>query len=134
MARIFFQLLFLLSVPALPAYLCALPQLTPAPTTPLLPGEIRPATAKLWKERVLWVDYRPSPLFSKQRIPGAVSCPPEEFSQRHPEVLARWSHEKAVVLYGDSEAVGHGLAERFRQELNLETVYVLKGNWREWNR
>jgi 3-mercaptopyruvate sulfurtransferase SseA len=134
MLRIFLQLLFLLLIPSLPALLCALPQLTPPSSSPLLPGEIRPATAKLWKERVLWVDYRARQLYEKRHIPGAVSCPPEEFSQRTAEVLARWSHDKAVVLYGDSEAAGHSLADRLRKELHLETVYVLKGDWRAWNR
>jgi 3-mercaptopyruvate sulfurtransferase SseA len=134
MLRILFQLVFLLLVPAIPALLCALPQLQPRTSTPLLPGEIRPATAKLWKERVLWIDIRPRNVYEKHHIPGALSCPPEEFTQRTQEILARWSHEKAVVLYGGAEGIAHPLAERFRQELHLETVYVLKGDWREWNR
>ena len=128
------QILLLLVTPCLPALLCALPQLQPRSLPPLLPGEIRPATAKLWKDRVLWVDFRPREAHSKSRIPGAVSCPPEDFDRCSRDVLERWSHEKAVVLYGDSVAQGHELADRLRRELHLETVYVLKGDWRTWNR
>ena len=131
------QFSLLLALALLPAAGSAALQLRWHSESPLQPGEIRPATARLWNhQQVLWVDIRPQPRFDSGHIPGALSCPAQQWTTRSSQVLARWSAEQAVVVYGDAgeEAQAHQLSQRMRDQLGFETVYVLKGGWQAWRK
>ncbi len=137
MSQLIRQLALILAAALLPAAASAALQLRWRSETPLQPGEIRPSTARLWSHhQVLWVDIRPPARFEAAHIPGAFNCPPEQWTTGSQEVLARWSAEKAVVIYGDDdqETQAHAMSQRMREQLGFETTYVLKGGWQAWRR
>ena len=130
------RLLFLALVPALgsAAYLLQWHR-----ESPLQPGEISPATARLWAksagDQLLWVDSRPRPLYDAGHIPGALPFPTDEWETQLPQLFATWTAEKTVLVYGEnpSDPQSRLLAERLRQEAKINRVYELQGGWQRWH-
>lgn len=92
------------------------------------------ATARLWGEKVVWVDARSREKFARKRIPGAILLNPEEWEQLVPRFLDAWELEKAIVVYGDGSGddAATTVAHRLKEELKLESVWILQGGWNAW--
>jgi rhodanese-related sulfurtransferase len=124
----------LAALAALPAIVSGAWQLKWQPPVPLREGEVSVATAQLWGASVLWVDARAREKFERQRIPGAVLLNPEEWEQLVPRFLDAWEVEKAIVVYGEGpgDDAATSVAHRLKEELKLESVWILQGGWRAW--
>ena len=128
-----FAAVVLLALP--PAIISAAFQLERRADTPLQPEEVRPATARLWGDHVLWVDARSRREFELGHVPGAVRLNREEWDAQIAQFLAAWDPDKTVVVYGGADAsASAAVAQRLRDELKLETVYVMQGGWAAWQR
>lgn len=133
-ARTLRQALLLLALAALPALVSGAMQLQTHREEPLAPGEVRVATAQLWREHVQWVDARPQARFDAGHIPGAILLNEEQWETLLPKFLDAWDPDKTVIVYCDG---GHcdasrAVAERLRGELQIQSTFVLKGGWPAW--
>ncbi len=128
------QTFILLALAALPALVTGLLQIEWRRHEPLQPGEVRPATARLWGNHVVWVDARSRRLFDTKHIPRAILLNPEEWERQVPVFYQNWNADKTVVVYdeGSGSPTSAAIAARIREELKVESVYVLKGGWRAW--
>jgi rhodanese-related sulfurtransferase len=134
--RAFLQALTLAGLALAPALVSGVVQLRHEKVEPLAPGEVRAGTARQWAEGVLYVDARPAARFEAGHIPRAVRLTEEDWETLWPQFLDAWDPEKTVVVYcdgGDCEA-SHEVAARLRREMQVETVFILKGGWPAWQR
>lgn len=102
----------------------------------LLPGEVRPGTAQMWGEQVLWIDARERKAYQAAHIPGAVLLNEDEWEDAIPAFLQAWDPNKTIIVYGENakNTASQAIAERLRSEVQLESVYVLKGGWEAWRK
>lgn len=133
-ARTLRQAAILLGLALLPALVAGGFQLKWRPEEPLAAGEVRVATARLWADRVMWVDARPRARYQAGHIPGALLLNEDEWDTLVPAFLDSWDPEKTLVVYCDGGGceASHAVAGRLRQDFSIETVYVLKGGWAAW--
>ena len=134
MLRTFRQILLLFVLALAPALVSAAIQLKWRGDEPLQPGEVRAATARQWADAVLWVDARPRARFEAGHIEGAISLDVTDWEAQVPGFFAAWSAEKTVVVYGDKSRpdASHDLAARLHGDLKIDSVYVLKGGFQDW--
>ncbi|MHA3774350.1 rhodanese-like domain-containing protein [Verrucomicrobiota bacterium sgz303538] len=128
------ELLILLAVALIPALVSGAIQLKWKKDEPLAPGEVRADTARMWGEKVMWVDARPRARYDAGHIGGAVLLNEDEWDALVPHFLDDWEPEKAVVVYCDGGGceASHSVAERLKRELQIPIVYVLKGGYPAW--
>jgi rhodanese-related sulfurtransferase len=101
---------------------------------PLQEGEVRMATVQMWGDKVLWVDARAQQKYDADHVPGAVLLNEDNWDQQVAEFLNEWDPDKAVVVYCDGAAcdASHAVRKRLVEDLQIPTVYVLKGGWTAW--
>jgi 3-mercaptopyruvate sulfurtransferase SseA len=128
------QLTALLLLALAPALVSAAIQLKWRGDAPLEPGEVRPATARLWAGQVLWVDARAGR--QAGRIEDAVFLNAMEWESQLPAFFAAWSAEKTVIVYDQNQESGEAarVAGRLKDELKINPVYILKGGYQAWRR
>lgn len=126
----------LLALALLPALVSGLVQLKWTPDAPLLPGEVRPATAGMWGDSVQWIDARPDAEFARAHLPGALPLTPASWNQQSAAFLKHWDPARTLVVYASQRdsAPAVAVAHRLREELKLDGVYVLKGGFEAWQR
>jgi rhodanese-related sulfurtransferase len=136
MRRAIRELVAIILLAALPAAVSGYFQLewrgTPQPE--LQPDEVRPGTARMWGSHVLWVDARSRQRFDAGHIDGAILLNEDEWENLIPSFLDAWDPEKTIVVYCDGGKcdASRAVANRLRDELKLESVYVLQGGWAVW--
>ena len=72
MARALRQLAMLMALALVPAVVSGAIRLRWQKPEPLGESEVRLETARMWGEKVLWVDARPRTKFEHEHVPGAV--------------------------------------------------------------
>lgn len=128
------QLAVLLALALAPALISGVVQLKwqglAAPTG----DEVTLREVQAWGDQVQWVDARPRVKFAEGHIAGAVSLNEDEWDRLVPAFLDAWEPEKKIVVYCDAGScdASHAVARRLREELKLENVRVLKGDWQQW--
>ena len=85
---------------------------------------------------VVWIDARSERDFERGHIEGALLLNQERWAEllwEHKEVIEGIAGTP-VVVYCDGERClrSSEVAERLRAEMGLAPVFVLKGDWREW--
>ncbi|MCE9520294.1 MAG: rhodanese-like domain-containing protein [Verrucomicrobia bacterium] len=91
--------------------------------------------SQTWKNDVLWIDARPSALFGKAHIPGAININEQELeSQLIDNIAVLQDNRKPVVIYCDSSAcqASRKIRDYLAQRLPTEEFYVLRGGWSAW--
>ncbi len=83
---------------------------------------------------VVWIDARKRSLYEAGHLPGALLLNPEEWADlmfEHQFVLQD-AFSRPVVVYCDGESCARSadIAQRLRELLGLDPVYVLEGDWR----
>ena len=65
---------------------------------------------------------------------GAILLNEEHWEELIPAFLDAWDPEKTIVVYCDGGKcdASRAIATRLRDELKLESVYVLQGGWTAW--
>lgn len=85
----------------------------------------------LARESVFWIDARADEDFEKGHLKGALSLNEERWEEGIVGFLDAWNPEIDTVVYCSSQAClrSHEVAERLKEELGVENVFVLKGGW-----
>ena len=131
------QLALLLALAVVPAAISGFTQLKwQGNPDELQPDEVRPATARMWGDAVLWVDARSRKKYEEGHIPGAVLLNEEEWDACVAPFLDVWDPAKRIVVYCDGGQcdASQAVAERLRNDLQLGTVNILKGGWEAWQK
>ena len=131
------QLLLLLCLPLIPAIGMGLfhKKAPPWSKDTLGEGEVDSATVANWANEPLWVDARSEAAFESAHIPGAVLLNEDSWESLLPHFLEILPLEPThIVVYCSSRQcnASKAIAERLRNELGLESVYILKGGWEAW--
>ncbi len=84
---------------------------------------------------VVWIDARSRAKYDEEHLPGAILLNPEEWGElmfSNQDALQAVL-DRPVIVYCDGEScVRSGdVAERLRDLMGLDPVYVLQGEWRE---
>jgi rhodanese-related sulfurtransferase len=130
------QILYLLLLPILPAL--AVLSLHPQPPAwnpmALGEGEVDLSIVRDWTDSILWVDARDVTAYEQGHIPGAIHLYEGNFDEQIHVLLDAWHPDMRVVVYCDSRECGasSSLANRLREEFQMDRVYVLKGGWSTW--
>ncbi len=133
MRRVFRESVFLALLALLPALVSGAVQLQWRSVAAPKEGEVSVALAKQWGEKVLWVDARLRAKFERKSIPGALLLNGEEWEALVAKFLDEWDPEKAIVVYGDGTGDNATeVANRLKEELKLEGVWILQGGWDAW--
>ncbi len=129
------QLAALLALALAPAVVSGVVQLKWQGLAQPLGDEVAPSEVQSWTAPVRWVDARPRAKFEEGHIPGAILLNEDEWDRLVPAFLDAWEPEEMVVVYCDSGSceASHAVARRLREDLKLENVRVLKGDWKRWS-
>ena len=100
----------------------------------LAAGEVTLAEVREWETRPFWIDARSAGRYEREHVPGAVLLNEAEWEARLFDVLAVLPADRPVVVYCDGRRcdASHAVARRLRDEVGLESVYVLHGGWDAW--
>lgn len=84
---------------------------------------------------VVWIDARPRADFDKDHLPGALLLNSEEWGDlmfENQDAL-RSAFDQPVIVYCDGSGCERSadIAQRLRELLGLDPVYVLKGPWQD---
>jgi rhodanese-related sulfurtransferase len=87
-----------------------------------------------WGKQVLWVDARSETEYAAGHIPGAFLLNLDQWNQLLPSLLQVWEPDKIVVVYCSSLScqASREVAEKLRDEVGLQSVFVLRGGWEAW--
>jgi rhodanese-related sulfurtransferase len=87
-----------------------------------------------WGERVLWVDARSEAEYAAGHIPGALLLNLDQWNGLLPSLLQVWERDRMVVVYCSSIScqASREVAEKLRDEVGLQSVFVLRGGWEAW--
>ncbi|MCB1233799.1 MAG: rhodanese-like domain-containing protein [Verrucomicrobiae bacterium] len=84
---------------------------------------------------IVWIDARSAAEFEKGHVPGAILLTEDGWGEQVAANIDRLQEAmgRPVIVYCDGSGCERSrhIAERLRQTVGLEPVYVLKGDWRE---
>jgi rhodanese-related sulfurtransferase len=85
---------------------------------------------------VLWVDARSRRAYEAEHIPKAILLNAAEWENLVPSFLDAWEPDVPIVVYCDSASCDAStrIAERLRNEMGIENVFVLKDGWETWKK
>ena len=100
----------------------------------LAEGEVSLEQLLSWGGSFILVDARSAENFEAARLPGAIHVYAGEFDDQILNLLDVWSPEKSIIVYCDSRQCGASeeIANRLRDDFQMDQVYVLKGGWESW--
>jgi len=84
---------------------------------------------------VVWIDARPRASYEADHLPDALLLNTDEWGDlmfQHQEALQA-AFERPAIVYCDGESCARSaeVAQRLRELLGLDLVFVLEGDWRE---
>ena len=85
---------------------------------------------------ILFVDARNAVVFDAGHITDAVNLPENDFDRYVNIFLDKWAPGSQVVVYCDIDRcnAGEAVAYRLREDFQLNNIYVLKDDWRLWEK
>ena len=97
-------------------------------------GEVSLEIVDAWSAPVLWIDARSAEAYDEEHIPGAILLNMDRFDELLPRLFDAWEGSETLVVYCDSRQCGasEAVADRLREDLGMEEVFVLKGGWESW--
>ncbi len=132
---IFRQIFILTAFSLLPAFIAGFvhPKRLSWNQDELGPDEIALQSA-IHLTNVLWIDARSAELYQEGHIPDALLLNEDAWDELLPSVLMVWNPGTPIVVYCSSLQcqASREVANRLRETIGGETVYVLKGGWEEW--
>ncbi|WOO43252.1 rhodanese-like domain-containing protein [Rubellicoccus peritrichatus] len=136
MNSIIAKMLILLLLPVVPAALNTWlnPDMPPWTETSLEEDEVNLSMVEAWPEQPLWIDARSTEAFEADHISGAVNLNLDHFEDQMIAFLDVWQPNQQIVIYCDSRQCGASkeVAQRLRDDMGIDNIYVLKGGWQEW--
>jgi rhodanese-related sulfurtransferase len=131
MRRLVRELGLLAGLALLPALVTGAVQLQWHRAPPLHEGEVNVAQAKAWG--ALWVDARTRAKFERRHVPDALLLNVEEWDGLVAKFLDAWEPDKPIVVYGDGSGDNAiNTAQRLKEDLKLDRVWLLQGGWDAW--
>jgi len=128
--------ILLLALPVIPAALNAWlnPNVPPWNPMQLAGGEVALADLLEWADDYILIDARSPESYQVEHMPDAINLYAGEFNTQIMNLLDVWSPERSIVIYCDSRQCGASeeLAQRLRQDFQMENVFVLKGGWESY--
>lgn len=81
---------------------------------------------------VIWVDGRSLDEFSQGHFAGALHLDFDNWDMGLGKILEKWEPGTGIVVYceGDGCESSRAIAERLRNELEMDTIYWLTGGWK----
>ena len=88
----------------------------------------------VWEGSYILLDARMPESYQDGRLPEAINLYMGEFDNQVLNLLDRWSPDEAIVVYCDSRQcnASEAIANRLREDFQLDPVFVLKGGWESW--
>ena len=85
-------------------------------------------------ENKTWIDARDQAAFENDHILDAILLNENDWDYLFGKFIKTWDGISVLIVYCDSRtcAASNGVAERLKQALGTEEVYVLKGGWETW--
>lgn len=85
-------------------------------------------------ESITWIDARGEQAFEADHIPEAILLNEDHWDEQFEQFIQTWDGVSTLVVYCDSRtcAASKGVAERLKNDLGLEEIYILKGGWQTW--
>ena len=136
--RILWQIAALLLLPVLIGGLNAWLNPNTPPWSPmeLAEGEIVLEHLLKWEDDYILVDARAPEAYMSEHIPSAINLNAGEFDTQILNLLDGWSPDQSVIVYCDSRQcdASEEIADRLREDFQMERVFVLKGGWESWTK
>ena len=100
----------------------------------LAEGEIELMYLLDWEGDYILVDARTSENYGVDHMPEAINLNAGEFDAQILNLLDIWSPDYSIIVYCDSRQCGASeeIANRLREDFQMEKVFVLKGGWESW--
>jgi rhodanese-related sulfurtransferase len=100
----------------------------------LAEGEVALEQLLDWEDDYILVDARAPEGYAAGHIPEAINLYAGTFDGQVMNLLDVWSPERSVIIYCDSRQCGASeeMAQRLREDFQMDKVYVLKGGWESW--
>ena len=100
------------------------------------PWAVTPEQVRAFTDEVVWIDARPQKLYDKGHLEGAILLDEDQWGDlmfQHQDALMA-AVGKPVVIYCDGKRCkrSQSVAQKLRELVGLDPVYVLKGDWREF--
>jgi rhodanese-related sulfurtransferase len=85
-------------------------------------------------ENISWIDARSIEAFEMDHIPEAILLNEDHWEEHFDQFIQTWDGVSTLVVYCDSRtcAASKGVAERLKESLGFDEVFVLKGGWETW--
>ena len=134
MTRLRLQVVLILLIPVLPAGIVAVTvfPLSDAKASLLAEGELTLDEALALEP--LWIDARSAEEHAAGHIPGALLLNEDDWDKGFAALLDAWDFEQPLVIYCSSQTcdASHAVAERLKNHLRFDQIYVLQGGWETW--
>ena len=100
----------------------------------LAEDEVSVEMALNWQEPFLFVDARSPSQYEVDHVSGSLNLSETYFDDQIPALLNQWHPDLTLIIYCDSRQCNSSkvIAERLRENFQMEHVYVLKGGWESW--
>jgi rhodanese-related sulfurtransferase len=84
---------------------------------------------------VVWIDARSRANYEADHLPGAILLNPEEWGELvfNSQESLQAAFTRPVIVYCDGDACTRSgeVSELLREQMGLDPVYILQGEWRE---
>jgi rhodanese-related sulfurtransferase len=100
----------------------------------LAENEVTVEQVQDWQEPYLLIDARSPIQYAAAHAPGALNLYEGNFDYQIVALLDQWRPEIALIVYCDSRQCGSSkvVAEKLKNEFQMDHVFVLKGGWERW--
>ena len=106
------------------------------PDLSLKPDEITLSQKERLPRNLIIVDARNKRDFTKGHIKGAVNLSEEKFDSQLGDFLNVWTPGSTILVYcnvGQCNS-SRAVADRLKNECQIKNVFVLKDDWRKWEK
>lgn len=106
------------------------------PDLSLKPDEITLSQKERLPRNLIIVDARNERDFTKGHIKGAVNLSEEKFDSQLGDFLNVWTPGSTILVYcnvGQCNS-SRAVADRLKNECQIKNIFVLKDDWRKWEK
>ena len=106
------------------------------PNIELLPDELTLEMLEELPPPIMFIDARPAEEFSSGHLGNAYNISESQFDAHLSAFLDEWLPESALVVYCNPGTCNssRNIADRLKKECGMKKVYVLKDDWRKWEK
>lgn len=85
-------------------------------------------------DEATWIDVRTEEAHAADRIGDAILLNEDDWDRLFEAFILQWTGDTTLVVYCDNRncSASKSVADRLRESLGIDSVYVLKGGWQAW--